>query len=237
MAVIDHAETALARDRGVVWGYGERLEVPSFGHIPLEIVLYAPAKRRFDIAVSAAAIVLFAPVFLLCALAVRLTSKGPILFRQTRVGQGGKLFTCFKFRSMHVGAEKRRKELLHLNEMSGPVFKITRDPRMTWVGRYMRKLSLDELPQLFNVLWGDMSIVGPRPPIPDEVLRYTDHQLKRLSVRPGLTCIWQISGRSNIPFDRWVELDIAYIEIMSMKTDLNILVKTIPAVLTGRGAV
>ena len=237
MAVIDHAETALARDRSVVWGYGDRLEVPSFGHIPLEIVLYAPAKRRFDVAVSAAAIVLLSPIFLLCALAVRLTSSGPVLFRQTRVGQGGKLFTCFKFRSMHIDAEKRRAELLHLNEMSGPVFKIKRDPRMTIVGKYLRKFSLDELPQLFNVLKGDMSVVGPRPPIPDEVMSYTNHQLKRLSVKPGLTCIWQVSGRSDIPFDRWVELDIAYIEIMSMKTDLNILLKTVPAVITGRGAV
>ncbi len=204
--------------------------------IPVRPVAYANAKRALDIALSLLGIVLFAPVFLLVALLVKITSRGPVIFRQTRVGLGGRLFTCYKFRSMYQDAERRKAELMHLNEATGPVFKMKRDPRITPVGRIIRKLSLDELPQLFNVLRGDMSIVGPRPPVPQEVIRYSEHELQRLSVVPGLTCLWQISGRSSVGFERWVELDLAYIDNMTFWNDLKIIVKTVPAVVTGRGA-
>jgi exopolysaccharide biosynthesis polyprenyl glycosylphosphotransferase len=204
--------------------------------IPTRPVAYANAKRALDIVLSLLGIVLFAPIFLLVALLVKITSRGPVIFRQTRVGVGGRLFTCYKFRSMYQDAEHRKAELMHLNETTGPVFKMKNDPRITPVGRILRKLSLDELPQLFNVLRGDMSIVGPRPPVPQEVIRYSEHELRRLSVVPGLTCLWQISGRSTIGFERWVELDLAYIDNMSFWNDLKIIAMTVPAVVSGRGA-
>lgn len=204
--------------------------------IPVRPVAYANAKRVLDIVLSLLGILLFAPIFLLVALLVKMTSRGPVIFRQTRVGVGGRLFTCYKFRSMYQDAERRKAELMHLNEATGPVFKMKHDPRITPVGRIIRKLSLDELPQLFNVLRGDMSIVGPRPPVPQEVVRYSKHELQRLSVVPGLTCLWQISGRSTIGFERWVELDLAYIDNMSFWNDLKIIAMTVPAVVTGRGA-
>lgn len=197
---------------------------------------YARLKRLFDIVVALLALIFLSPIILVAALLVRLTSPGPVIFRQVRVGKGGRYFWCYKFRSMCVDAEKKKQELLHLNEASGPVFKIKRDPRVTPVGAILRKLSIDELPQLINVLKGDMSIVGPRPPLPSEVEVYSDYALQRLAVTPGLTCLWQVSGRSNISFERWVELDLAYIETMSFLTDLLILLRTIPAVLTGSGA-
>ena len=169
-------------------------------------------------------------------IAVKISSRGPILFRQTRVGVGGRLFTCYKFRSMCVDAEAKRERLLHLNEASGPVFKIKNDPRITPVGRVIRKFSLDELPQLYNVLINDMSLVGPRPPVPSEVASYDMRTRHRLSVKPGLTCLWQISGRSAVAFDRWVELDLLYIDTMSFWGDIAILLKTVPAVVFARGA-
>jgi exopolysaccharide biosynthesis polyprenyl glycosylphosphotransferase len=204
--------------------------------IPVHPVRYAAAKRALDVVVAFCCLLFGFPLFLLVALLVKYTSRGPVLFKQTRVGLGGREFPCYKFRSMYIDAEERLEHLRHLNEVSGPVFKIKNDPRITPVGRVIRKLSLDELPQFLNVLLGDMSLVGPRPPIPAEVRKYTRKQLGRLSVRPGLTCLWQISGRSSIGFDQWVELDLLYIRTMSFWGDFKILLKTIPAVITGRGA-
>jgi exopolysaccharide biosynthesis polyprenyl glycosylphosphotransferase len=204
--------------------------------IPVKQVPYAKAKRLLDIVLALTALILFSPVLLLVALLVRVTSRGEVIFKQTRLGVGGRRFTCYKFRSMHVDADKLKSKLAHLNEASGPVFKIKNDPRVTFVGKYIRKLSLDELPQLLNVLWGDMSIVGPRPPVPHEVACYDEHHLRRLSVKPGLTCLWQISGRSNVAFEHWVEMDLAYIDTMTFLGDLKIIVKTVPAVLFCRGA-
>ena len=203
--------------------------------IPVYPVPYAGAKRLLDAGFSALLLLLSAPLLALIALLVKLTSPGPVIFRQTRVGVGGQTFTCLKFRSMCVDAEARRDQLTHLNEVSGPVFKIKNDPRITPLGRTLRKLSLDELPQLVNVLRGDMSLVGPRPPLPREVALYTARERVRLSVKPGLTCLWQISGRSNVAFERWVELDLIYIETMSLRQDCRILLKTIPVVLFGPG--
>jgi lipopolysaccharide/colanic/teichoic acid biosynthesis glycosyltransferase len=159
-----------------------------------------------------------------------------VLFRQTRCGLYGRRFTLYKFRTMVEGAEERLAELQHLNEMDGPVFKSRRDPRVTRLGRLLRKFSLDELPQLWNVLRGDMSLVGPRPPIPDEVARYERWQRRRLSMKPGLTCLWQVSGRNELTFEEWMRLDLEYIDNWSLWLDLKIALKTIPAVLRGRGA-
>lgn len=193
-------------------------------------------KRVFDIAVSAALLVLLSPVLALVALAVKLSSPGPLLFRQVRAGEHGRRFTIYKFRSMVANAESLQPALVGANEMTGPVFKIRADPRLTRIGRVLRRTSLDELPQLWNVLKGEMSIVGPRPAVPSEVARYESWQRRRLSMKPGLTCLWQVSGRSSIAFDRWMRLDLEYIETWSLGLDLRILIRTIPAVLTGRGA-
>jgi lipopolysaccharide/colanic/teichoic acid biosynthesis glycosyltransferase len=168
---------------------------------------------------------------------ILLTSPGPVLFTQKRVGLHKRDFLVYKFRTMVVGAEKRQKEIEHLNEVSGPVFKIKNDPRITTVGKFLRKTSIDELPQLINVLKGDMSLVGPRPlPIRDYAGFSEDWQRRRFSVRPGITCLWQVSGRSQISFDKWMELDLQYIDKWSLWLDLQILLRTIPAVLKGEGA-
>lgn len=193
-------------------------------------------KRVIDVLVSATALVAASPVLLVAALAVKLSSAGPAIFRQKRSGMNGRVFTLYKFRTMVQDAESRRAELETKNEMDGPVFKIKDDPRVTGVGRVLRKLSIDELPQLWNVLRGDMSIVGPRPPIPAEVEKYERWQRRRLSMRPGITCIWQVSGRSNIDFKRWMEMDLEYIDNWSLGLDFKIILKTIPAVLSSRGA-
>ena len=205
-------------------------------HWPIRTVSFAPVKRALDIIVSLTGLIVLSPILLAVMIAVKISSRGPILFRQTRVGVGGRLFTCYKFRSMCVDAEAKRERLLHLNEASGPVFKIKNDPRITPVGRVIRKFSLDELPQLYNVLINDMSLVGPRPPVPSEVASYDMRTRHRLSVKPGLTCLWQISGRSAVAFDRWVELDLLYIDTMSFWGDIAILLKTVPAVVFARGA-
>jgi len=194
------------------------------------------AKRAIDLAF---ALVLFAvtlPIQLLASLAILLSSGPPVLFRQVRCGLNGRQFTLVKFRTMETGAEERLAEISHLNEMTGPVFKAKRDPRLTPVGRILRRLSIDELPQLWSVIAGDMSLVGPRPPLPDEVSRYEPWQRRRLSMKPGLTCLWQVSGRSELDFDRWMALDLKYIDTWSPMLDLKILLKTVPAVLSGRGA-
>ncbi len=194
-------------------------------------------KRAADVFGSLAAIFCFSPVFLLCALAIRITDGGFILFWQKRVGQWGGEFSFPKFRSMVPDAERLKEKLLALNDhQNGITFKMKRDPRVTWIGCIIRKLSIDELPQLWCVLKGDMSLVGPRPPLPKEVAKYTLLDRRRLDVKPGLTCIWQVSGRGDIPFDRQVELDIQYIESQSLWLDLILLLKTAPAILIGRGA-
>ncbi len=194
------------------------------------------AKRAVDVALASLLLVLGLPVVLAVAIAIKMTSGGNILFRQTRCGLNGRSFTLYKFRTMVEDAEERRRELLHLNEMNGPVFKLKADPRVTALGRFLRRFSLDELPQLWNVLRGDMSLVGPRPPIPEEVAKYERWQRRRLAMKPGLTCLWQISGRNDLDFHRWMELDLEYIDSWTPLLDFKIMLKTIPAVLSGRGA-
>ena len=193
-------------------------------------------KRLVDVIGAACALVILAPLIGVLALIVRLTSRGPVLYRSTRIGRGGQEFTFYKLRSMVKDADLDREQLSHLNEADGPVFKIARDPRITPIGRFMRSTSLDEVPQFWNVLRGDMSLVGPRPPIPEEVAQYEPWQLRRLDVRPGLTCLWQISGRSRIGFQEWMRLDLEYIRHRSLMLDLKILLRTIPAVLSREGA-
>jgi lipopolysaccharide/colanic/teichoic acid biosynthesis glycosyltransferase len=180
--------------------------------------------------------VVSAPLWLVAALAIRLSSRGPVLYRQERCGLHGRRFVLLKFRTMVENAEKLRGEVAHLNVMDGPVFKAPADPRVTAVGRFLRRSSLDELPQLLNVLTGDMSLVGPRPPIPQEVEKYAPWQRRRLAMKPGITCLWQISGRSQLDFSTWMELDLAYIDHWSLWLDAKILVLTVPAVFSGRGA-
>lgn len=194
-------------------------------------------KRMLDVVGSAAGLIALSPVLLILGLAVKLSSRGPVLFAQERCGLGGKPFRFYKFRTMVEDAEERKGELEHLNEMRGPIFKIRRDPRITGLGRVLRKLSLDELPQLWNVLRGDMSLVGPRPPTPDEVVRYTVRQVQRLSVMPGITGLWQVSGRNEIAdFERWIDLDLEYAATGSLWLDLRILMKTVVVVVLLRGA-
>jgi lipopolysaccharide/colanic/teichoic acid biosynthesis glycosyltransferase len=193
-------------------------------------------KRAIDVAVSLAFLFLLLPVLVLIAGAVRLTSAGPALYVQERMGRDGRPFRMYKFRSMRVRHGLSSDELLALNEVRGPVFKIRQDPRLTRVGRWLRASSLDELPQLFNVLLGDMSLVGPRPPLPGEYAAFGPRERGRLSVTPGLTCIWQVSGRSNIDYDTWVEMDLEYISTWTLRRDLELIVRTIPAVITARGA-
>lgn len=198
---------------------------------------YFFAKRVFDVAASGLAMVLLSPVFLATAVAIKCEDKnGPVIFSQNRIGKNGKEFKMYKFRSMYTDAEERLKELQEKNEADGPVFKIKDDPRITKVGHFIRKYSIDELMQLINVFKGDMSVVGPRPALPKEVSEYDDMAKQRLMVKPGLSCYWQISGRSNIGFDEWMRLDIKYINEMSMLTDIKIVILTIPAVLKGEGA-
>jgi len=193
-------------------------------------------KRMFDVVASSAALWLFTPLFILVALGIKLTSRGPLFFRQERVGLRGKRFNMLKFRSMVVDAEARKAHLAARNEQAGPVFKMRNDPRVTRIGRVIRKYSIDELPQLINVLRGDMSLVGPRPPVPSEVEKYEAWQRRRLSVRPGLTCIWQVSGRNQISFEEWMYLDMQYIDHWTLAGDFNLIFKTVPVVITGRGA-
>jgi len=194
-------------------------------------------KRTLDLLISTTALMLLFPLFVLTALAIFLENPGPVFYAQTRVGENGRHFRFYKFRSMIVEADRIKSRLADWNESTGGViFKMKKDPRITRVGRIIRKLSIDELPQLVNVLKGDMSLVGPRPPLPQEVVQYTLEQRKRLHIRPGITCIWQVSGRSDIPFTDQVRLDLEYIQSADLVTDLVILLKTIPAVLTGKGA-
>ena len=193
-------------------------------------------KRALDVIGASAVLIAALPVMLAVAVAIKFSSRGPILFAQKRGGLGGKPFDLYKFRSMSVDAEARKAELMKFNERSGPVFKMTHDPRVTAIGRFIRKTSLDELPQLFNVLKGDMSLVGPRPLPKSEEKGYDHWHWRRLDVKPGLTCIWQVTCRHDKDFDRWVRLDLEYIENYSLLLDLKLLIQTIPAVLAQRGA-
>lgn len=193
-------------------------------------------KRSLDGVFALIFLTVLSPVLLLVAFLVKITSRGPVIFRQTRCGLGGRLFTLYKFRSMVEGAEEKRSAMEALNERDGPVFKISNDPRCTPLGRALRKLSIDEVPQLFNILKGDMSFVGPRPPLPEEVERYARWQRRRLRMRPGLTCLWILEGRGNLNFDRWMQLDLEYIDNWSLFLDLKILFRTLPIVLSTRGA-
>lgn len=193
-----------------------------------ESILYSITKRLIDIVGSLCGIILLSPLFLIVAILIKLEDpKGKVFFAQERNGRYPKTFKMYKFRSMVHNAEDLLKDLMDRNEQTGPVFKINDDPRITKVGKFIRKTSIDELPQLFNVLKGDMSLVGPRPPIPHEVDQYNSYQMQRLAVKPGLTCIWQVSGRNNIGFDEWVEMDIEYIKTRNLWLDIKLIFKTV----------
>jgi lipopolysaccharide/colanic/teichoic acid biosynthesis glycosyltransferase len=197
---------------------------------------YRTVKRALDIFIAGSALLVLTPLFVVIALLVKLTSSGPVFYRWNVIGRGGQPFRGYKFRTMVQNADQLKLQLLDRNEMSGPVFKLRNDPRITSVGRFLRKYSLDELPQLWSVLKGDMSLVGPRPAFPHEWVKYQPWQRQKLSVTPGITCYWQVNGRNQIrQFDDWVKLDLAYIENWSLTTDLKILWKTLPAVLRGTG--
>ncbi len=220
-----------------------RVSVLQVGSIPLLRLWRSPlegwqgyVKRATDIAGALAGVVLLFPFWLLVIILIKANSKGPIFYRQERLGKDGRPFRIFKFRSMVVGADEMLPELADFNEMDGPIFKIKKDPRVTRVGRFLRKFSLDEFPQLINVIKGDMALVGPRPPIPAEVDEYERWQMKRLTVPQGVTGLWQVSGRNLLTFEEMVRLDIYYIENWSLWLDLKILLKTIPVVLFMRGA-
>ena len=193
-------------------------------------------KRPFDIVGALVALVLLGPVFLAAAAAVKLTSPGPVLFRQTRLGRDGVPFQFLKFRSMYVDAEARKAELAAANERNGKCFKIRNDPRVTPVGRFIRRYSIDEFPQLLNVLRGDMSLVGPRPALPEEVAEFTDYEKGRMEALPGITGLWQVSGRAELSFAEMIELDLRYARACSLRLDIAILLRTVRAVLSGHGA-
>ncbi len=216
-------------ERAVADGYIHYLSVRSK---PVQMLV----KRAFDLVASFTALAFLSPLLLVVAALIKLTSRGPVFFKQERVGLHGRTFHMLKFRSMVANAEELKARLAAQNEQGGPVFKIKRDPRITGVGRFIRKYSVDELPQLINVLRGEMSVVGPRPPIPSEVAKYEAWQRRRLSVRPGLTCVWQVSGRNEISFEEWMYLDMQYIDHWSLAQDFQLILKTVPVVLTGRGA-
>ena len=219
------------------------ISLDRFGSTPLLTFSAAPydeirllVKRVTDMTIAAAGLIVLSPLMAAIAVLIRVTSPGPAIFRQVRCGLNGRQFVFYKFRSMVQNAEELKAKLAALNEQVGPVFKMRHDPRITGIGRFIRKYSIDELPQLINVLRGDMSIVGPRPPLPSEVAKYEAWQRRRLSVRPGLTCVWQVSGRNSIGFEEWMLLDMRYIDHWSLAQDFQLILKTLPVVLTGRGA-
>jgi exopolysaccharide biosynthesis polyprenyl glycosylphosphotransferase len=226
--------------------FGDQIPPPRIGRFDgMSTLSFAPVhhnefelllKRGIDMLGGLVGLAISAPALLVAAAAIRLTSPGPVFFRQVRLGMNGHPFEMLKLRTMCIDAEDRKADLMHLNEMDGPVFKIHDDPRITPVGGFLRKFSIDELPQFWNVLRGDMSAVGPRPPTPDEVLQYQGGDRRRLSMRPGLTCLWQVSGRNDVSFDRWMQLDLEYIDEWSLWGDVRIILKTIPEVLRGTGA-
>ncbi len=204
-------------------------EVTSADYFALKI------KTIFEYIFSLLAVLVFTPVFLIIAILIKSESKGPVFFKQKRVGLHGRTFTMLKFRTMQENAEELKKDLLTMNEVDGPVFKIKNDPRITKIGSFLRKTSLDEFPQFFNVLQGDMALVGPRPPVPEEVALYERHQLRRLSMKPGITCIWQASERNNFSFEEWIKLDLQYIDNWSLKLDFILILKTINAIFKRTG--
>ena len=189
--------------------------------------VYKICKRIIDIIGAGLGLILLSPIIAIVACAVKFTSKGPVFFSQKRVGKNGELFEMYKFRSMVVNAEELKENLEEQNEMSGPMFKIKDDPRITKVGKFIRKTSIDELPQLWNVLKGDMSLVGPRPSLPKEVEQFDNWMFKRLTVRPGLTCYWQVSGRNNIDFEDWMKLDVKYVDERNFWIDIKLIFKTV----------
>ena len=229
---VHHSNDAFA-DRG---GFRAFIGADPDGPSPSANVVYALAKRLIDLLGALTGLLLILPLFPFLVLLIKLDSPGPLFFRQRRVGKDGRYFECYKFRSMVVDAEVRKEQLAHMNEATGAAFKIRNDPRITGVGRFIRQSSLDEFPQLFNVLRGDMSVVGPRPQIPSEVLDYTPRQARRLLVKPGLTCLWQVSGRSHVDFEEWMELDLEYVRRRGFWFDLQVLSRTIPAVIERKGA-
>ena len=193
----------------------------------MEFSFYEVIKRLIDIVCSFLGVLVLSPLFIIIAIIIKMTSKGPVFFSQKRVGKNGKEFDMYKFRSMVVNAEELKEKLAAKNEMSGPMFKMKDDPRVTKVGKFIRKTSIDELPQLWNVLKGDMSLVGPRPSLPKEVAQFEDWMYKRLEVKPGLTCYWQVSGRNNIDFEDWMKLDIKYVDERSTWIDIKLIFKTV----------
>jgi lipopolysaccharide/colanic/teichoic acid biosynthesis glycosyltransferase len=219
------------------WARGERNRPKSISRHEIRERAYFAAKRSVDIVVALAAIILLSPVLLVAAAVIKCTDRGPVFYAHKRVGKDLRTFCCWKFRTMSVDAKSRLRELAALNDHGDQrTFKMQQDPRVTLPGRWMRKFSIDELPQLWNVLNGDMTLVGPRPPIPAEVALYSASDLKRLSVTPGLTCTWQVSGRSNIAFPEQLKMDLEYIANRTLLMDLKLLAMTIPAVISGRGA-
>jgi len=222
--------------------YGMKAGYTSFNDNPLFVFRNIPdnylgmkAKRGIDMLIALGALIVASPALLAIAIAIKLDDGGPIFFHQQRVGLLGRRFQCLKFRTMVVNAEALKASLMDQNEQDGPVFKMRYDPRITRVGRFLRKYSLDEFPQFLNVLNGDMSIVGPRPPLPNEVNQYKKSQNRRLSVKPGITCIWQVSGRNNTDFDNWVKQDMEYIDNWSLKLDMKLILKTFTVVFKGTG--
>ena len=197
---------------------------------------YEKIMRFFDICLSSAALVVLSPLLLVIAILIYLEDKGPVIYSQTRIGKDGRAFKLYKFRSMCVDADEKLKDLQELNERDGPVFKIKNDPRVTKVGKFIRKTCIDELPQLVNIIKGDMSIVGPRPPLPNEVEQYNSYQKQRLLVVPGLTCYWQIQKGEETTFDEWVELDLKYIKERSILLDFRLILLTFKVILSGKGA-
>jgi len=220
-----------------------RVDIDEISGIPTIGIKEAPLrgwnlamKRAIDVVVASLGLVLFSPLMLIVAFLIKLFSPGPVLFAQKRLGRDGRPFTIYKFRSMRPGAEKEQEELAQLNRAMSPIFKMRDDPRFTRLGRFLRRMSIDELPQLYNVLRGDMSLVGPRPPTVSEYARYEDWHRRRLEAYPGMTGLWQVSGRSDLSFEEMVLLDIYYIENWSLGLDFRILLRTIPAVILGNGA-
>lgn len=199
-------------------------------------ILYEVIKRIIDIVASFTGLILLSPLILIVSILIKLESKGEVIFKQKRVGLNGKEFYMYKFRSMVINAEELKEQLESQNEMSGPMFKIKDDPRITKVGKFIRKTSIDELPQLINVIKGDMSLVGPRPSLPKEVKKFEQWMMERLEVKPGLTCIWQISGRNNIDFEDWMKLDIKYVRERSFKLDMKLILKTVLVLLGDKNA-
>ena len=203
----------------------KQLEIESKSSV--EFSLYEVIKRLIDIVCSFLGVLILSPLFVIIAIIIKTTSKGPVFFSQKRVGKDGKEFDMYKFRSMVVNAEELKEKLAAQNEMSGPMFKMKDDPRVTKVGKFIRKTSIDELPQLWNVLKGDMSLVGPRPSLPKEVAQFEDWMYKRLEVKPGLTCYWQVSGRNNIDFEDWMKLDCKYVDEKNTWVDIKLIFKTV----------